>query len=45
MAARGTNRPPAELNVPIAESQMALAEGSRERGMDATETRSDEAAA
>lgn len=27
VAARGTNRRPAELNVPIAESQMALAEG------------------
>ena len=30
--------------MPIAESQMALAEGSRERGIDATETRSDGAA-
>lgn len=44
-AARGTNRRPAELNVAIAESQMALAEGSRERGIDAIEMRSDEAAA
>lgn len=36
-AARGTNWRPAELNVPGAESQMVLAEGWRERGMDATE--------
>lgn len=43
VAARGINRLLAELNVPIAESQVALAEGRRERGIDTTETRSDEA--
>lgn len=35
-AARGTNWRPAEPNVPGAGSQMVLAEGWRERGMDAT---------
>lgn len=36
-AAAGTNWHPAELNVPSAESQMALAEGWREQRTDATE--------
>lgn len=36
-AARGTNWHPAELNVPGAESQMAVAVGRRERRMETTE--------